>query len=385
MRTADTDLRKRARWVTTAFYFISGIISASWSSRIPDVQGRLQLDDAQWGTVLFFLPVGLVVSFTVSGWLVARFGSQKMAVAGCLVSALLLALIGITNTAVQLMAALFGFGFIRTIVNIALNTKSVEVQQLYRQPIVSSFHGLWSLACFVAAAMGTVMIVYHIKPAVHFILIALICIPIIFLLREKKSTIHKAPEKRPIFVKPDSYLFHLGLIAFFCLICEGAMFDWSVTYFEKVVHTDKSATTAGYTAFITAMAAGRLVGDNVIAKWGAFSVLRFNGILMAAGFALAALLPFLLPAAVGFLLVGLGDSIIVPIVYILTAKSKKIQGSYAIASVTLIGYFGFLTGPLLIGHLSKAIGLQWAFALAAIFSLCITFLTIKIKNTFDVQ
>jgi MFS family permease len=378
-------IRKKERWVMAIFFVLAGIIVATWSSRIPEVQHRLQMNDAAWGAVLFAQPVGLIIGLLVSSWLVVRFGSRTVMVVCCIISSGLLCLLGIAYSGGQLMVVLFLFGFFRTIFNLAINTNAIDVQQLYERPIVATFHGLWSLACFVAAAIGTVMIILNIVPALHFVLVAALCIMATFLSRSShRRQEHLVPQKRPFFVKPDKYLLLLGGITFCVMICENTMFDWSVHYFKNVVHADKKWVTLGYSAFIIAMTLGRLVGDKLIGKYGAIRMLMINGIVMAAGSAVAAWFPFLVPAAIGFLLVGLGDSVIVPIVYTLSAKSTKMETGYAIASVTLIGYAGFLAGPLLTGFISESVGLQWAFAIMCLFSVVITFLALILKKYFSV-
>ena len=376
----ESDAKKQRR-ITAVYFFLSGILTASWSSRIPDVQQRLGMADGAWGSVLFFLPVGLVLGLLLSSWLVARFGTSRVKVTAFFVSCLLLCMLGLASGAVRLMATLFLFGAVRTILNIAMNTQSVAVQRLYTKPIVSTFHGLWSLACFASAAFGTLMIVNNVAPRWHFLLVAATCSTIAVLtFKAVDFKSHIKPEQRPFLVMPDRYLFGLGSIAFCAMLCESTMFDWSVNYFEKVVQADKALVTIGYTSFIIAMAAGRLLGDRLVARFGPTNLLMANGLIMATGFALAALFPFLLPAAAGFLLIGLGDSVIVPILYTLSARTTKMQPGYAIASVTLIGYAGFITGPLLVGFVSEAWGMQWSLAVVGSISLVIPFLTLYVKR-----
>jgi MFS family permease len=373
--------RKKERWITLVFFFLSGIITATWSSRIPDVQQHLGLNNAAWGTVLFIVPVGLLAGLSISSWLVARYGTKRMMVLSVMGFALMLCLAGVADTRLQLMAALFGMGSLRTILNISINTQSVLVQKLYERPIVSTFHGVWSGACFLAAGIGTLMIIGDASPALHFVAIALCAVgATLFFWKGTRAGAGTATEKRPLFVKPDRYLFLLGLTAFCGLLCESAMFDWGVNYFEKTVRPGKEWVTAGYTAFIVSMALGRLLGDRVIAAFGYFTLLMINGALMATGFLLAAFFPYLLPAAFGFMIIGLGDSVIVPIVYSLSAHSTRMTPGYALASVSLIGNAGFLLGPLLIGYLSEALSMQWAFGIVSFFSLAITFLALKVRQ-----
>lgn len=381
MQDERSVMRKKKRGMTMVFFVVSGVLAASWASRIPDVQQKLGLSNAAWGTVLFTSPAGLMAGLQVASWITTRFGVQKTMVSTAIISALLLMLAGVADSRTQLMLVLFLMGFTRTILNISANTCSVEVQRLYDKPIISTFHGLWSLACFVSAALGTVMIVANVLPSYHFLMAGFVCILLALGFRKNPDrTPHQAPDKRPFFVKPDRYLALLGAIAFCGMISENVMFDWSVNYFEKVVKADKGTVTTGYTTFILSMTLGRLVGDRLVGRFGAVRMLMINGVLVSAGFLLAALVPLLVPAAIGLLLIGLGDSIVVPVVYSLASKSKKMAPSYAISAVTMIGYLGFLTGPLLIGTISDKAGMRWAFALVAIFGIFISLLATKVRE-----
>jgi MFS family permease len=373
--------RNRSRLMTIVFFVISGVISATWASRIPEMQVKLEMNNAAWGTVLFASPVGLVCGLLVASWLTAHFGVKKIMITSAIIASLLLVMAGFSDTRLQLMVTLFFMGFSRTILNISANTHSLDVQKLYEKPIISTFHGIWSLACFISATIGSLMIVFNILPGYHFLIMALLCIlfSLLYINTSLGSKIH-SNEKKPFFVMPDRFLFVLGMIAFCGMICENAIFDWSVNYFETTVAARKGLVTTGYQSFIIAMTLGRLLGDRLVARFGAINMLMLNGGLVACGFLFAAAFPLLLPAAIGFVIIGLGDSLIVPIVYALTAKSKNIPPAYAIAAVTIVGYSGFLTGPLLIGFLSSWLGMQWTFACIALFGLIIIFLATRISK-----
>jgi predicted MFS family arabinose efflux permease len=254
------------------------------------------------------------------------------------------------------------------------------VQKLYERPIISTFHGIWSLACLLAAGIGTIMIAAGIIPFWHFLFIALIMIGVCIFYGLRSTTVTQRTGKRPFLIKPDYYLFLLGLITFCSMICEGTMFDWGVNYFRKVVTVKEEWSTAGYVSFIVAMVSGRLVGDRLIAHYGAITMLIINGVLMSTGFLIAITFPYFLPACIGFLLVGLGDSILVPMIYILAGQTKTMAPGYAIASVTMIGYVGFLAGPLIVGSISEAVGLQWAFALMAVLSAAIIGIAVLVRR-----
>lgn len=370
-----------ARWTTALFFMLSGLITASWSSRIPNVQQQLGLPNAAWGTVLFAMPVGQVAGLLGTGGLLARFGVQRALTAATILCAAVLIAAGASNDRYQLMAALFGLGFGRTLLNITVNTRATEVQRYYPVPIMATFHGLWSLACFAAAGIGTLMLVNGVLPLAHFLTIATAATVLALVYewrREKKP--HVPPAKRPILVKPDRYLVLLGTITFCGMLCENVLFDWSVNFFDTTLQAPKALVTAGYTAFMVCMATGRLLGDKLVARFGHIRMLQANGLLMTAGFLLGALAPSLIPAIIAFALIGLGDSIIVPVVYVLAARTHKMPPAYALAAVTLIGYCGFLLGPLLTGFVSEALGMQWAFGLYAFCGIGICLLSVRLRT-----
>lgn len=380
MQVQEAEGRTKQRWIIATFFFLSGIQAASWSSRIPDIQHKLSLDNKGLGTVLFALPVGLVIGMMLGGRLVAHYGTKRIMLLTCLMTALALLTTSLTSTSFQLMLALFAMGMSRTIYNLSINTSAVELQKKYEKPIVSSFHGIWSVACLLAALIGTAVIIANINPFLHFLGATGVCVAVVLFMMKKRTAPVVPTERKPFFVKPDRPLFLLGLIALCAMLCESAVFDWSVNYFEKVVKVDKSLVTTGYTSFIVTMALGRLLGDRLIAFWGIYRMLCINGTLMATGFALVSFFPSLWPASAGFLLIGLGDSILVPMIYMLASRSEKMTSSYALQAVTLIGYGGFLIGPLFIGNVSQHWGMPVAFALLSAISLLIIVLSLQVKK-----
>ena len=229
-------LLRMYRIATSVFFFIAGLTFATWASRIPDIQNKLQLSDAGLGGILFALPVGLMVSLPLSGWLVSRYGSRKMVIAGALAYPLILLLLAISNSIVQITGALFLFGLFANLVNIAMNTQAVGVEKLYGRSIMASFHGLWSLAGFTGAVIGIGSISAGLSPLIHFSIVSLASI-ILVGISYKFSLPHDGKQNGSpsIFVRPDNKILLLGVIAFCTMLCEGAMADWSGVYFKKIV------------------------------------------------------------------------------------------------------------------------------------------------------
>jgi len=371
--------KKVIRATVGAMFFLAGLTFASWASRIAGIQQKLSLSDAALGGILFTLPVGLMVSLPFSGWIITRIGSRKLLLFALPLYAVALASLGLAQNTLQLIAGLFCFGLTSNAMNIAVNTQAVATEKLYSKPIMASFHGLWSLAGFTGAAIGTLMIGEGIDPAVHFSLILLlVLIGIAVSFRYLQDDIGSV-QSGPVFVMPDASLMKLGAVAFCSMICEGAMFDWSVIYFKKVIHAEDAWMAAGYTAFMSTMAGGRFVADWFSGRFGLKRTLQVSGTLTATGLLIAVFFPYMLTAVLGFMLVGAGVSSVVPLVYSTAGKSGTMSPGVAIAAVSTIGFVGFLIGPPVIGFVAGAFSLRVSFMLIAAMGVCVVIVSTKAK------
>ncbi len=377
---APSQSPKFARLAVAAFFFVQGLSFASWASRIPDIKARLGLSEGELGSVLFALPVGLMLSLPVSGWLVSKYGSRKMVVIGALMYAFTLIFIGLSSSVMQLVASLFVFGIWGNLTNIAVNTQAVGVEAMYERSVMASFHGLWSMAGFLGAMVGAFLITEQVSPYTHFTFIALTVCLIVFLAYKNTVQVEtKSNENQPVFVKPDRELLLLGLIGFCAMVCEGAMFDWSGVYFQKAVQVPATKAAIGYVAFMATMTGGRFTADWLVNKTGKKKMLQASGIIIGTGLLISVLFPYLIPATLGFLLVGFGVSFIVPLVYSSAGKSTTMGPGMALAAVSSISFLGFLIGPPLIGHLAEIASIRWAFAVVAVLGSCTTLLVTRAK------
>ncbi len=163
------------------------------------------------------------------------------------------------------------------------------------------------------------------------------------------------------------------------MICEGAMFDWSGVYFDKVLKVDKAWIGAGYTAFMSTMATGRFIADWFTNRFGLKFTLQLSGSLTASGLLIAVIFPYLVTSILGFFLVGFGVSSVVPLVYSVAGKSKVLSAGAALSAVSTIGFLGFLLGPPVIGIIAGATSLRVSFTLIAVMGFCITIIASKRK------
>jgi MFS family permease len=358
-----------------ALFFLQGLCFASWASRIPTLQQRLGLSEAALGVALLALPAGSMTGLPFAGWLVAKWGSRQVVLGALVLYGVVLTGIGTVGSLAELMGMLFLFGLAGNQVNIAVNTQAVGVEALYGRSVMASFHGLWSLAGFVAAGVGAAMIGRGVEPLPHFLgTLGLILVALVvsagFILPDGPGQ-HAGGR---LLTLPDRSLWGLGMMAFCSMICEGAMFDWGGVYFQRVVQAEPDWVGSGYVVFMASMSTGRFLADGLVLRLGLRRVFQLSGGLITGGLLTAVLLPGLPTALLGFLMVGFGVSSVVPLVYGAAGRSKTIPAGVALAAVSTIGFLGFLMGPPLIGFIAEAVSLRGSFTLIACLGLGVALL-----------
>ncbi|MCR8561761.1 MFS transporter [Mucilaginibacter sp. BJC16-A38] len=376
----------RLRIAVGVLFFMAGLCFSSWASRIATVQQNLGLTDAALGAVLFSLPVGLMLSLPFSGWVITKIGSKKLLLAAILVYGVCLISLGRAQNTFQLIICLVCFGFSSNAVNISVNTQAVAAERLYEKPIMASFHGLWSLAGFTGAGIGTIMIANKVDPFHHFIIILVILAAGVIAASRylnNDSGILKTGSETKVSIRQKLRLMvpllTLGSIAFCSMICEGAMFDWSVIYFKKVVDAPIALQGAGFTAFMLTMAGGRFIADWFAHRFGLKRTLQVSGTLTATGLLISLIFPYFYTAMAGFLLVGAGVSSVVPMVYSAAGRSKTMSAGVALAAVSTIGFIGFLVGPPVIGFIAGLATLRASFAFIAVMGISVVVLSTRAK------
>ena len=412
MNNQFTYPKEKIRFAILTIFFAQGLCMASWASRIPDFKDVFAANYAfYWGLILFMIPVGKFVAIPLAGYLVSRLGSRTMVQVSILGYAISLLCVGLAHEVYLLGFLLFGFGVFWNLCDISFNTQGIEVERLYGKTIMATFHGGWSLGACTGALIGFVMIWLGVAPVWHYMLISAIILLIVLAGRKylQEATLREDEESLPnsgtasqvevetpnvfrlLFRKPEILLLQLGLVGLFALIVESAMFDWSAVYFESVVNVPKSLQI-GFLVFMVMMAAGRFLTNYAYQLWGKKKVLQLAGSLICIGFFISALLGNTFDSMVmkviinslGFMLVGLGISCIVPTLYSFVGAKSKTPVSIALTILSSISFIGSLIAPLLIGAITQAFDIRIAYMIIGVLGGCIV-LIVSFSKGFDIR
>jgi MFS family permease len=362
---------RAARRATYAMFFADGLGFGIWAGHIPAFKQKFQLSDSSLSIVLLAIAAGSIFSMPLAGQAVRHFGSRNCIAVSVACYGLCLVCIVLAPSLILFVVAALLFGAAKGAVDVGINAQAVVVEKCYLRPIMSSFQALWSVGGLAGGFLTSVTLSLGSTPVTNLVCVGSLILLVDWLnysdlLREASAQDAEGGKR---FHLPGKALLYVAILTFIALFGEGVLQDWAAVYMRQVVVVPVAVAAVGYAGYSTAMALGRFVGDRVIAFFGERFVMRLSGALIIVGLVAALLVPSPIFAIAGFVVAGLGNSNLVPILFSAAGRDPALGPGPGIATVTTLGFFGFLIGPAVIGLVSKFFGLPVALSLVAVFGL----------------
>lgn len=364
-------LHQRVNLGTRLVFLIAGLSMSAWAPLVPFASQRLQLTGASLGGLLLCLGIGSLAAMPVTGALVARFGCRCVMLCSTLVVLAVLPLLATLNVMWLMAATLMVFGAGLGMLDVAMNVQAVEVEKAAAKPMMSGFHGFFSLGGILGAGAVSLLLGAGLTPlqAVGVIMLLMVLLLLCSLPTLMTERLHQPDQ--PWLVIPRGWVAFLGCLCFILFLAEGAVLDWSALLLLQSPGMSVAHAGLGYAIFSIAMTLGRLTGDKVIQRFGRYPVMLTGALAAAAGMTLAVLLPWPQAALLAFLLVGFGLANTVPMLFNAAGNQQDMPANLAISAMTTLGYAGILSGPALIGFISQWLSLSGAFLLIALLLLAV--------------
>jgi MFS family permease len=367
---------QRARIAVLGYFFVLGAATATWAARLPAIKSSLHLSDGSLGLVLFAVPAGAVLTLATSGRIVDRFGAARvMRIAGLLVAAALVA-IGLgpaTGDLPVLIAALVWYGVMAGLLDVSMNTCGARLEAGYGRPIMSSLHAGYSIAGLAGAAIGGIFAWLALGPLPTFAVVA-VPLAVLVLLAARWVVLPPAaaraaggssdPPGRSL-RQISVVIWVLGLLALCGQLGEGAASDWSAVYLHANLGSSAGLAACALAAFSITMAAGRVAGDRLAARFGSVALVRASGLLAGAGLAAGLLIGTPAAGIAGFAMLGLGLAGIFPQLVSSAARLDPARAGRNIGRIAAVAYLGLLGGPVAIGAAASGVGLRDALLIPA--------------------
>ena len=349
---------------TRLLFLLAGFSAAAWASLVPVAKAATGVNEGQLGLVLLCLGIGSLLAMPVSGVVSTRHGCRKvLMVCGVALCACLPLLASVQNV-FTLAAALFFFGAMIGTFDCVMNIQAVIVERDSKRPLMSGFHGFYSLGGLLGAATTSTIMDLGVSPFATVSAIALAGVLLLMLIRRHVLP-YGNPAEGPPFALPRGEVLFLGMLCMTVFLVEGSMMDWSAVLLTENHGMPVAQAGYGFAAFSLTMTFGRLTGDRIVARVGRRSVVTVGGLLAMGGILLATLVPLWQAALLGYAMVGLGCSNIVPVLFTAVGRQTSMPQSVAVPAMSTLGYAGVLAGPAAIGFIAHHSSLPMAFLLVA--------------------
>lgn len=347
-----------------AGFVIIGFGWAAFSAQVPVIKGQVGVGDGFWGTLLLIGSSGALMAMWLAPLVYRIAGRWAMVVgAGGMVAGFLLA--GVAQTPAMMGLALFFAAGGSGVADVLANAEVSEAEAQTGRRLMNLNHGMFSLA-YACAAIGvgiareaglTPVAVFAVMAVAVAVLVPWMMLP------------HRPVEDDPVADAagmPRALVWVGGLVVLAAFLGEAASEGWSALHIERTLNGGPAQGAMGPALLATGMAVGRLGGHVFGANWPPFRVMVFACCVAGAGLALAGVASRIEVAYAGFLLGGLGVSVVGPLALGLVGQAVRPRFRLAaISQAAALGYAAFFLGPVVMGYVAEGFGLRVSFLVIA--------------------
>ncbi|CAH6635518.1 Major Facilitator Superfamily transporter [Pseudocitrobacter vendiensis] len=351
------------------FFFLPGLLMASWATRTPAIRDILSVSTAEMGIVLFGLSVGSMSGILCSAPLVKRFGTRTVirTTMSCAIIGMLILSIALWFSSAWIFAAgLAVFGGSFGAAEVAINVEGAAVEQEMKKTVLPMMHGFYSFGTLVGAGVGMALTAFGLPAMWHIALAALVGIaPIAIAIRAipegtgKNAADGTQHSEKGVPFWRDMQLMLIGVVVLAMAFAEGSANDWLPLLMVDGHGFSAKSGALIYAGFTLGMTLGRFTGGWFIDRYSRVTVVRASALMGALGIALIIFVDIDWVAGVSVILWGLGASLGFPLT-ISAASDTGPDAPTRVSVVATTGYLAFLVGPPLLGFLGEHYGLRSA-------------------------
>jgi MFS family permease len=367
-----------ALWPFACFTAI-GIFWGAWAAVLPDIKVQVGASDGELGAAMIATGLGALPGMALSGRLWRTVGWWLLPAATGFFAIAALGPLAADSPAMLAFTLLF-VGAGSGALDVAMNSAVSDVEVGHDRRLMYGAHALFSLGALVASLATGFAREAGAGPAgvlsVAALALALAALGSLRVAsaghaaaREPEATALADPRARPSL----RTLASLAVLCALAFLIEDAVQNWSALHLERDLLSPPEIGGAGPAVFAGAMFVGRSAGQWVGAHYSDRLLLTSGALGAAAGLLVAALTPAAPVALAGFAVAGAGVAMVAPALFARAGRLADAQHrGAAIATLTSVGYMGFVVGPGLIGLVAQLAGLPAAIGVLAALALVLS-------------
>jgi len=361
-----------------------GVFWGAFAALIPEIKTQIGATDGEFGTAMLFSAIGAVSAMWLAPKFDALLGRRAMAAAAALLAISFL-FPALTSSFWLFTVLMVVAGAASGLLDVVMNARVSMIESAHNTSLMNLNHAMFSLAYAGAALATGIAREAQIAPWMVFLGISALVLSVVPLMIQNKT----APSPEAIQQSASHRVNHVmiwgGMIVLISFMAESATEGWSALFIERDLGGRAAQGALGPAILGLTMGVGRLAGQFLAERLKEDIVIKYAATLAALGTLVAAIAPSPFVAYLGFGLAGLGVSVVAPMAFSLVGRRfDKNMRAYAIARVSVLGYFGFFIGPPLMGWISEVAGLRASFISIAVVlgfvPICLFYLNRNARN-----
>lgn len=379
----DDAVDRRALKSVAVQFFANGATYATIIPRLPEIREQVDISIGALGLVLTIGSIASLIGSVFAGRVTARLGSRRVMIVGGVMAVAFLPIIGFATSPIVLAIALFCLLFFDIFIDVAMNVQGSALSARRHTPVMNRLHGLWSLGTVAGGLLTVILLRNGVSTEVQLTAVAVVLIAALLFVAPGLLHRDDAPEldeqaadARLHFGRVSTMSVLLAVGGAMAMAIEVTNGDWAAFRLGEDLGASAGVAGVAFLAFTAGMTAGRLSGDWVQVRVGPVRLIRLATAVMAAGGVLALLVPSVPVSLVGFLVSGLGTSVMFPQLYDRAARAPGPPGSGF--AFMLVGQRGAgVVTPIVVGALADtaAFGVGQAMAIVVLPAIAIVFAT----------
>lgn len=379
----DDAVDRRALKSVAVQFFANGATYATIIPRLPEIREQVDISISTLGLVLTVGSIASLIGSVFAGRVTAHIGSRRVMIFGGVMSVAFLPIIGFATSPIVLALALFCLLFFDIFIDVAMNVQGSALSARRHTPVMNRLHGLWSLGTVAGGLLTVILLRNDVSTEVQLTAVAAVLIAALLFVAPGLLRRDDAPEldehaadARLHFGRVSVASVLLGVGGAMAMAIEVTNGDWATFRLGEDLGASAGVAGAAFLAFTAGMTAGRLSGDWVQARVGPVRLIRLATAVMAVGGVLALSISSVPVSLVGFLVSGLGTSVMFPQLYDRAARAPGPPGSGF--AFMLVGQRGAgVVTPIVVGSLAdtELFGVGQAMAIVVLPAIAIVFVT----------
>ena len=364
-------------------FFVVAFYVGLWTIRVPTIKEQVGTDYLGIGYILASFSIGSVLFMILSNKII-KFYSSKSVLEFCgYCHGFVWILAPFIKNIYYFMVVAFIAGCVVGIYEVAMNLQASELEKRSSKSMMSGFHAFFSLGLLVGATITSIFLELQISFLLNTFFVVIILLPLnIFFARLLGEDVKKNNDdaKNNIFFLWPMILFILVFITIADALTEGAVDVWAALYMQDHILAKGFAIGLATIFFNIFMVAGRLFGDQARDLFGTFNFIIISIIFCICGLIIVFYFNSIVTSIIGFSLMGLGISNIIPLAYSVSSKVDNIDSAVSISIISISAYGSFMVAPALMGLIANSFGISYVFVpMIFIFIICLLVLFLSKK------